>query len=101
MCGNLLLLLLLAIDIWFMPAKDISNNLLSYHQKALENGQVDVGMISLQTGWRFKLLCGENLSVVFEAAEARIRLMVRSNIFLCIFHLHFYFLQSCSSTTIL
>ena len=40
-------------------------------------GEVDYAMYSLQFAWRYKIMCGENLSVALKAVEDRIQLMVR------------------------
>ncbi|KAL9189379.1 hypothetical protein ACHAXT_009054 [Thalassiosira profunda] len=67
--------LYLAIDIWFSPARDISKNLLEYHKGAMKMGNTDVAMMALQTSWRFKLLAGENLSLIQQASEQRLELL--------------------------
>jgi len=73
------MLLYLCVDIWFMPAREISLKLLNYHQKAMEMGHVDFGMLSLQTGFRFRLLGGEQLSLVWKSSEERLRLMSKQS----------------------
>mmetsp|Transcript_30851 Transcript_30851/g.66674 ORF Transcript_30851/g.66674 Transcript_30851/m.66674 type:complete len:1679 (-) Transcript_30851:132-5168(-) len=71
------LLLQLTVDIWFMPPRDISENLLRSHKKAIRNGEVDAAMFFLQTGWRFRLLGGEQLSLVYKSSEERLRLLAK------------------------
>jgi len=67
----------LTIDIWFMPPRVISENLLRSHKKTMRNGEVDVAMFFLQTGWRFRLLGGEQLSLVYKSSEERLRLLAK------------------------
>ena len=67
----------LLIDIWFLPPRVVSQKLLENHQNATRKGSIDAAMLSLQTGWRFKLLGGEQLSLIYKSSEDRLRLMVR------------------------
>jgi len=70
-------LALLAIDIWFISPRVIAQKLLNNHQSAMRKGRFDVAMVSLQTGWRFRLLGGEQLSQVYQSSEDRLRLMAK------------------------
>mmetsp|Transcript_38056 Transcript_38056/g.66749 ORF Transcript_38056/g.66749 Transcript_38056/m.66749 type:complete len:344 (-) Transcript_38056:35-1066(-) len=67
----------LMIDIWFLPPRVISQKLLQNHQNATRKGSIDAAMLALQTGWRLKLLGGEQLSLIYKSSEDRLRLMTK------------------------
>lgn len=71
------ILLYHTIDVWWTSPRDISRHLLKYHDDAMKCGQLDVAIFSLRQSWRFKLLGGENLSLIFQSAEDRLKLIAK------------------------
>jgi len=71
------LLMNLVIDIWFIPPRVIGQKLLHNYENATRKGSIDTAMLSLQTGWRFKLLGGEHLSLIYKSSHDRLRLLAK------------------------
>ena len=66
------------IDIWFASPREISRKLLDFHHDGMRMGHIDTAMYSLVLAWRYRLFGGENLAIISQSAEDRLKLAVRT-----------------------
>jgi len=71
------LLLHVAVDIWFQPPKEISQNMITYHHNAMKMGQVHIAVAALGVSCRYLLLGGENLSLLQQLYDDKFRLVAK------------------------
>jgi len=65
------------IDIWFASPREISRKLLDFHHDGMRMGHIDTAMYSLVLAWRYRLFGGENLAIISQSAEDRLKLAAK------------------------
>merc|ERR1712194_195009 len=65
------------VDIWFDSPRDISNDLLKYHHDAMRAGHIYLAMHCLVEVWTFRLLGGDNLSVISLSTQNHLKLVAK------------------------
>ena len=71
-----LLMLYVYLDIWNDSPRNMSLNLMKYHKDAMLCGRVDLATLSLRMSWTYKLLGGEQLALIQQGSEERLKEIV-------------------------
>ena len=80
------LILVIAVDIWFQPPREVSRNLVTYHHNAMRTGQVHIAMAAFGMSCRYLLLGGENLSLLQQSYDDQIRLVVSNHAYIVMYN---------------